>query len=150
MLPPRAPDPPFEAASDEDLPQIVLRTRLKAEAVRWSEDRQRRLQAGEQYGGELEQQRLDLVGRARALPRCLLWMCRSEFILEHASWYDYLSGSFDAVADVAELLGEMVAEPDRPEGLQEALCLSAEAQSALKVAVDTVNPGRPDWDQLRL
>src|SRR5437763_1574067 len=44
----------------------------------------------------------------------------------------------------------MVAEVDQPDMMPEALRLTAETQSALKVAVDSVNPGRPDWDQLRL
>ena len=149
------PQPPtrelaFEPASNEDLPQIAERTRLKADATRWAAERQRRLEAGEPYGGELEQRRLDLVAKARAIPRCLLWMCRQEFTAEYPSWYEDLSGSFDAVSDLSEMLAEMTAEPEQPEGFADALRLAAEAQSALKVAVESLNPGRPDWDQLRL
>jgi hypothetical protein len=135
---------------DEDLPIIETRCRLKAEAARWAGTRQKRLRGGADFFTEIEPHDRGLIARAKALPDCFLWMChRDAPVPSDLSLYDDLAGCFEASADAAAVLHGLVTQPLDEETLDQAIDLAAEAQSALRVAVATLDR-YVDNDQLKL
>ncbi len=137
--------------TDEDLPIIEARCRLKAEAARFAAARLVRLRDGDDSFADFEANYHDLIARAKALPDCFLWMCRSEdFRDADAKQFDDLAGCFDAAAHVLRLLQPLVSSPESDSGpVEQAILLCAEAQSAIWKAVANVSRLQ-DADQRKL
>ncbi len=134
--------------SNADLQAIENHCRLKAEGARWAATRQRRLNEGADYALEIEPADRDLVTRAKALEDCFLWMnhISAPTPADLGLWED-VAGCFDAVAMAISLLRQLVVDVEKNRGVfEQALDLAAEAQSALRAAVEAVE-GRPDSDQ---
>ena len=134
-----------------DLPLIENRCRLKAEGARWAATRQRRLSEGADYYLEIEPADRDIIARANALEGCFLWMNHPSAPRPYnlREWED-VAGCFDLIAIVISLLRQLVVDVEKNRGLFErALDLAAEAQSALRMAVEVVD-GKPDTDQDKL
>ncbi len=153
---PETPEPSYSryaATIDDELPLIRQRCLLKAEGARWVLERQQRLEAGADYRTEIAPEQYDLIGRAKALPDCYLWM------LHHhspppESWPRYveLASCFDAAAESVELLDKLLdREADTGETIDLApvMALLAEAQSALYSGIVAVNE-QGDTDQAKI
>jgi hypothetical protein len=138
-----------EWASDAELPAIEAHCRLKAEGLRWAVTRRRRLDEGADFRVEVAPRDRDLLDRARGLG-CYVWMNTPDFIVpKEPAGLEEVAGWFEAVADAVALIREMVPDVEANRAFFEpALDLLAEAQSALKVAIDNIG-GPRDADQYR-
>jgi hypothetical protein len=135
---------------DDELPIIVERCRLKAEGARWASTRRRRLKDGADFYTEIEPKDRDIIGRAKALPDCFLWMCHRDGPMPaDVSLYDNLAGCFEAGAAAVSSLRSVIEGDEGEEAFEHALDLVAEAQSAIRGAVAAME-GRPDGDQLKM
>jgi len=142
---------PAPTVTDEDLPTIATRCRLKAEGTRWAAARQAHLMAGAENDLDSEIQGRDLIARAKPLPDCFLWMChRDGPVTTNMVHYEELAGCFDAAAAAVSLLDKLLqAEDDDQDAFAGALDFAAEAQSALRSAVYRMD-GYTDSDQAKL
>lgn len=137
--------------SNADLQLIEARCRLKAEGARWAATRQRRINEGADYRLEIEPADRDIIARAKALEDCFLWMNHPSAPTPYdlKLWED-VAGCFDAAAMAISLLRQLVVDVEKNRGLfEQALDLAAEAQSALRMAVEVVD-AKPDPDQQKL
>jgi hypothetical protein len=137
--------------SDDDLPMIAERCRLKAEGARWAGRRQQLLQVGADYDSEIEPNDRDIIARAKMLPECFLWMChRDGPTPDDLSEYETLAGCFEGAAAAMTLLYTLLETPaEEREGFTEALELAAESQSALRVVITEMG-GNTDSDQYKI
>ncbi|MDX1961749.1 MAG: hypothetical protein SFX18_01270 [Pirellulales bacterium] len=131
-----------------ELSLIEARCRLKAEAARWAFTRQRLLGEGANYATDVEPKNREIIARAKELPNCFLWMCHSSAPApSNMSMYDEVAGCFEVVADGLALVQQLENGGETDEAaLELALDLLAEAQSALRVAIQVID-GPPDTDQ---
>lgn len=123
---------------------------VKARGARWAAKRRRRLAEGADFELEIEPLDRKLIEDARRLPDCFLWMNHySGPAPADLTLLEDLGGCFEANADALELAIFLINDPDAEEReLEDGLNLLAEAQSALRVAVEQVGYGR-DQDQYR-
>jgi hypothetical protein len=136
--------------SDEELPELAARFRLKAEGTRWAGLRQRMMKGKCDFVREIEPRDREMLERGKALTGCSLWMCtRSAPVPTDLARYDHLAGCFEAGASIAALLAEMSETSVREEEFEQALRLAAETQSALRVAVTGIGADS-DSDQQKL
>ncbi len=136
--------------SDDELPIIVERCRLKAEGARWAATRRHRLKEGADFYTEIEPKDRDIIGRAKSLPDCFLWMChRDGPAPADVTLYDILEGCFEAGAAAVSSLRSVIEGDESEQSFEHALDLVAEAQSAIRGAVASMD-GRPDGDQLKM
>lgn len=137
--------------SDADLSLIEQRCLLKAEGARWAATRQRLINEGASYALEIEPADRDIIARAGAVEDCFLWMNHSSAPRPHdlTQWED-VAGCFEAVAMVISVLRHLAVDVQKNQVLfEKAIDLAAEAQSALRMAVEVVD-GKPDNDQTSL
>ena len=137
--------------TDEDLPLIEARCRLKAEGARWARSRQERLRGGADFYTDIDPQDRAIISRAKQLPDCFLWMChRDGPTPPDLSLYDDLAGCFETAALSLSMLRNVLANDatDR-EALESALDLTAEAQSSIRGAISAMN-GDTDEDQFKI
>jgi hypothetical protein len=138
-------------AVESDLQPIEARCRLKAEGARWAASRQRSLRDGADYYTEVEPRDREIIGKAKALDDCFLWMSHSSAPIpaDLRLWED-VAGCFEAAAMAIALLRQVIENGEKYRGfLEKAIDLTAEAQSALRMAVEMVD-GKPDSDQNRI
>lgn len=137
--------------TDDDLPLVEARCRLKAEGAHWARTRQERLRAGADFYTEIDPQDRTIISRAKALPDCFLWMChRDGPTPPDLSLYDDLAGCFETAALSLSMLRNVLANaPDDREALETALDLTAEAQSSIRGAIGAMN-GDTDEDQFKI
>ena len=138
-------------AAESDLQLIEARCRLKAEGARWAAARQRSLRDGADYYTEIEPKDREIIGKAKSLEDCFLWMNHSSAPTpaDLRLWED-VAGCFEAAAMAVALLRQIIENGEKYRGfLEKALDLAAEAQSALRMAVEMVD-GKPDTDQNRM
>lgn len=142
-----SPQAPTHIADDE-LPLIAKRCRLKAQGSRWAAERMRLLADGADYRSDIDPRDSDIIERARALGQCFLWMCHADAPSpEDGRTWEVLAGCFDALADALDLVHKLLSAGDeRRDLLESAADLLAEAQSAVRIAVASVQ-SRPDADQ---
>ncbi len=136
---------------ENNLQLIEVRCRLKAEGARWAATRQRSIQDGSNYYMEIEPKDREIISKAKTLEDCFLWMNHSSAPIpaDLRLWED-VAGCFEAAAMATALLRQVIENGDEYRGfLEKALDLTAEAQSALRMAVEMVD-GRPDSDQNRM
>lgn len=136
--------------ADAELAQVVARCRLKAEGARWAATRRRRIAEGADFQAEVAPEDREILDRSRALLDCFLWMNSANFAVPaDLGLLETVAGCFDAVADATALILEMIGDIEAHRGpFEEALDVLAEAQSALRVAIDRVH-GPKDPDQFR-
>lgn len=137
--------------TNEDLPLIESRCRLKARGARWAAERRRRLNEGADYHSEIEPKDREIIELARALPDCFLWMNHpSGPAPANLATYEDVAGSFEAVASGIALVRELLEVQEGPrDGFEQALDLLAEAQSSLRSSVNVIDGGS-DSDQTRI
>ncbi len=133
--------------SDEDLPGVEARCRLKAEGIRWAVSRRRWIDEGSDFAFEVAPRDRDILDRARSAG-CFLWMNSPEFpVPDDPSPLEDAAGCFEAVADAVALVRGLLPNVERDRRFFEpALDLLAEAQSALRVAIERVDD-RKDPEQ---
>jgi hypothetical protein len=138
--------PRHSDVSDNDLSLIAERCRLKAEGARWAVERDELLRDGADFSFDVRPGDLDIIGRARELPNCFLWMNqpRSD-IWSHAEKYLLLADCFETLAECIEAILATTDMEDRTHFMA-AIDMMAEAQSALRTAVSRVE-SHPDSDQ---
>ncbi|HMF19897.1 MAG TPA: hypothetical protein VKE98_22015 [Gemmataceae bacterium] len=142
----RIPMAPWAPTTDADLPDVEARCRLKAEAVRWTMSRQHLLREGAKRS-DIEPRDQEIIKHAKQLPDCFLWMIYApEFSPTKLAFQGNLAGCFDTVANAVALLREIIVDLDGTnEVFERGLHVLAEAQSALRAAIDAV-PNGPAFD----
>jgi hypothetical protein len=134
----------------EELPLIEQRCRLKAEAARWAGARQRARQDEGGPAANRDDGYAALIGRAKELPDCYLWMCNPDIgAAADPGPYADLAGCYEAAGAAALAVHHVLQHPEAQDSLPPAMFLLAEAQSALKHAVAALDT-KPDFDQNRL
>lgn len=126
---------------------IATRARLKAAATRWAA-KQGGSASSLTWADDSETLR-DWQARARELPGCVLWMLppNAPPLAAQPQAAEHLALGFEVLAEAAELLEGWLHEADRRPHAHAVLQLAAEAQSALRVAVEDVG-GHRDSDQV--
>jgi hypothetical protein len=147
-----APPAPVEiraerGTTDDDLPGVEARCRLKAEGARWAAIREIRIAEGADRTFEISPRDHDLLDRARAA-NCYLWMNTPDFpVPADPAPLEDAAGCFEAVADAVALVRGLLPDVERHRRFFEpALDLLAEAQSALRVAIERLGD-RKDQEQ---
>ncbi len=131
-----------------DFATIESRCRLKAEAARWAAARRRLMADGASYDTQIDPKDRDIISRAKALPNCFLWMNHpSGPSPSNLALYEDVAAGFEALAEGVSLISQIRNEHilDQTE-FEAALDVLAEAQSALRVAIATID-GPMDSDQ---
>ncbi len=139
-------------ATDDELPLIEERCRLKADACRWSEQRRRLAMASPDFRAEVEPKDRDLIAHAKQIPDCFLWMSHptAPNPSDAAEWLG-LAGCFDALANAVGLMEKLLEENEEGSDVfQQAVDLLAEAQSAVRIAVVRMDGPPTDHDQARV
>ncbi|MFN8441532.1 MAG: hypothetical protein U0175_12210 [Caldilineaceae bacterium] len=138
----------------DDLLTLAERLRIKAEGARWAAERERLMIENVDYSAIIEPKDREIIFRARQLPDCFLWMChRDGPTAKNRDDYDTLAGCFDAAADIVLLIDRLEREPEGLQYLPKALAIAAEAQSALRIIVNSLDPrftSYTDPDQFKL
>ena len=149
---PRPPTPNSESISlngqapqnQIDFATISRRCALKAEATRWAAN-------PPPVGPERSAAVNALIERGRQLPDCYLWMLHSEdtILPYRPEEAEQLAQAFEVLAGSAALLERWLDGPRTKDqaGAKEVLQLASEAQSSLRVAVESLG-GRRDADQI--
>ncbi len=140
----------WRAVADDELVPIPSRCRLKAEACRWKLERRRLMEAGRRFSEEIEPRDKELINQAKQLPDCYLWMNWQEGPAVGATQvWDALADCFDVLAEAVLVLQEVAPYADEfPDLLKEALCLTAEAQSAVRTGARGVGyEDEPEQDR---
>lgn len=134
-----------------DLELVEARARLKAEGARWAGERRRLLAEGADHRTVIAPRDREIIARARELPECYLWMNNPHAPEpENLSRYEDLAGCFDTLALAANVLRRVVPAGASPSELvSHAMHLAAEAQSALRAAVASLD-AQPDPDQMKM
>lgn len=144
---PASPGPPPSTSEDDDLGAIAARCRAKAEAARGAAERQRLIREWHDSPAEDAAGDPATAAWAEALTDAFYWLS-AEATGETAdvALLDDVGGCFEAVAEGLLLLQKA---RDRRGGLEKALPLLAEAQSALRLAHRKLK-AREDPDQLEV
>ena len=137
--------------TDADLPFIEQRCRLKAEGTRWAVERQGLIRDGADLRLELEPRDREIIDRAKSLPDCFLWMnYQGGPAPEAPELMENLAGCFETLAHAVQVVRGIIEDADVPRHTFElALDLAAEAQSALRAAVNDVGVNT-DSDQQKV
>ena len=127
--------------TDNDLPMIETRCRLKRESLLWAIDRQALLAKRADYQTEISPVDRELIRRAKELPDCYLWMLSSQWRPpENVRLLEDLAECFENMAAATSLARRLLANDTRDRIVfEQALDLLAEAQSAVRMGVSQVN-----------
>lgn len=138
--------------TDDELPMIDARCRLKAAACEWAEQRRQLLAQNVDFRTEIEPRDRDLIWQAKQLPDCFLWMSHSTAPSPaDARAWKTLAACFRGMAHAIALIQRMLEDEDcSPELFERGVDLLAEAQSALRIAVTRVSGPPTDHDQARV
>jgi hypothetical protein len=131
---------------------IESRCRLKADASRWAAERKRLLNEGKDFRTEIEPRDRELIGLAKQLPDCFLWMSHPTAPNPNdvGQWH-VLAGCFDVLADAVALIRKILEDSEEPHDLfGQAVDLLAESQSALRIIVARLEGPPTDHDQARV
>jgi len=137
--------------AEPDLQLIEARCRLKAEGARWAGMRQESIRDGSDYYTEIEPRDREIISKAKALEDCFLWMNHSSApIPGDLGLWENVAGCFEATAMAVALVRQGIESGEQyREAFEKALDLAAEAQSALRRSVESVD-ARPDSDQQKV
>lgn len=135
------------ASTESEL--IEQRCRIKAEACSWAAQRIRLRQEGADFRTEIAPSDREILNKANAAQDCSLWMCRSSAPAPlNVSLYEVVGQCFDVLAEIVALALIVISElGDERHLLEETLYLLAEAQSALRAAIQQID-GPTDHDQI--
>jgi len=153
--PAEAPEPPYRkrwTAPDEiDLQLVERRCRLKAEGARWAAIRRRLISDAADYETEVAPKDRDIISRAKALPDCFLWMNHSTAPSpSNPKQYDEVAVCFETLADAIALVRKVQNDSELSQReFEQSLDLLAEAQSALRTAVERIDAST-DTDQAQV
>ena len=138
-------------SSDDDLPEIEARCRRKTEAARWAAERQRRAREGTDFPVEETPTDREVAEWAdRLSDRCHGMDAPDVSQPPDVSRLDDVGGCFEAVAEALSLArGALDDRRGHPKALERGLSLVAEAQSALRAAIQLLQ-APDDPDQLRV
>jgi len=127
--------------TDDDLPMIETRCRLKRESLLWAIDRQALLAKRADYQTEISPVDRELIRRAKELPDCYLWMLSSQWRPpENVRLLEDLAECFENMAAATSLARRLLSDEGRDRIVfEQALDLLAEAQSAVRMGVSQVN-----------
>ena len=138
-----APEP--SAEPEVDLRVVARRCRLKAQACRWAAERPRLLADDPATAAARHQ---DLIAQAKALPDCYLWMLAPYGpTLPDDDTIRALAGSYDALADAADLVAALESAHAGESLVEQGFQLLAEAQSAVRVGMGPGDRRFEDRDQ---
>ncbi len=150
--PPESPAPTYREEWDPrpevDLNLVERRCRMKAEGARWAATRRRLMADAVDYETRIAPRDQEVILAAKAVPDCFLWMNHSSAPTPaDLRLYDDLGDCFEALADAITLVRKVVDESDSyQEEFEQSLDLLAEAQSAVRAAIDLLD-GPTDTDQ---
>lgn len=151
--PPSVPAWQVQAVSRDELHWIETRCVLKAEATRWAVSRKDLMDRGADYEVVIQPKDREIIGKAKELPDCFLWMSHPSGPApgdSTAEAWDLLAETYDNVARACVLMQELYPHrEDDYEHFETALELAAESQSALRAAVRNVGLDVADTDQDR-
>lgn len=136
---------------EQDLPDLELvsrRCRLMAEACHWSIRRRRLLRENSLRDPEVSSKDEDIRTRAKAMTRYQLWMMDGSVALPDDAVMERFAANYTNLADAAEYVDRIwKAGNEDSEERDQAYGLLAEAQSALRVALDNDVDIRNELDQ---
>jgi hypothetical protein len=129
------------AIKDAQLPIIEARCRLKAEGARWAAARQRRLRDGSDFAAEIAPEDPEIAAWADQLLESFFWVGVANGTgPADITLLDDVGGCFEAIAAAIRLVVDSgISQKGR---LEQSLPLLAEAQSALRAAIQVLR--RPD------
>ena len=138
-------------SAESDLQLVESRCRLKAEGARWTANRQRKILEGASFCTEIDPMDREIIDKAKTLAGCFMWMNHpSAPVPTDLGLWDDVADCFESAAMAVALLRRVIEKADESRRfLEQVLDLTAEAQSALRMAVQLVD-GKPDNDQLSL
>jgi hypothetical protein len=138
-------------APEDDLSAIEARCRKKADAARWAAAHERWLQQGADLDDEGSSPDPEITRWADTLTNGFYWGNLSDPARPvDISMLDDLGGCFEAAAESLALVRGILDERRAtPRALEEVLSLVAEAQSALRAAIQSVS-APDDADQLQV
>ncbi len=156
-VPARSPAKPTVAkfagqdAFEDELAPIEARCRKKADAARWAATHERWLQQGADLEDETPSPDPEITRWADTLTNGLYWQDPSDPAqVVDVSVLEDLGGCFEAVAESLALVRGILDERRaNPRSLEDVLPLIAEAQSALRAAIQRIS-GPDDADQLQV
>ncbi len=135
-----------QSETEDELPDIARRCRLKATAARYAGERRQRMENGEDVHGEFAAGEEPLREEAAELPACRLWMLEQDTAAPESAYdYEQIARCYETLAEAAELIYALCEDRD-PQYFERALNLLAESQSAVRVASLKFG-GRTDADQ---
>lgn len=137
--------------TDADLPEIEARCRLKAEGARWVAACQRRIREGGGFQAEIAPEDREIVEWADRLTDCFCWTDPPDASQPaDISSLDDVAGCFETLAEAIALIRDLLNDLGGHRGrFEQALPLIAEAQSALRAAVQAIH-GPDDPQQLQV
>lgn len=140
----------WRKATHDDLATVETRCRLKADGARWAARRSRLMAEGANYETDIEPRDREIIAQAKATPNCYLWMCHpSGPSPRDLRKYDRVAVGFDNLAEILSLVRQIEEDATLYQNqFGRALDLLAEAQSALRVAIDQLD-GPGDSDQVQ-
>ena len=125
--------------AEGDLQLIEARCRLKVEAARWAGARQRSVRDGAEYQTEIAPRDREIISKAKALDGCFLWMSHSSApVPSDLRLWDDVAGCFEAAAIAGASCGNWSRTGGDRGFLEKAIDLTAEAQSALRIAIGKI------------
>lgn len=146
-----SPAPQAEAeAPVSDLTSLRTRCELKSEACQWAIQRFKLIQARADFATQIEPHDRKLRSKAKE-ERTFLWMAGEHLpTSENLQAWEVLAECYSVAAEACELLGSLEDSALPGPGYEEALAMTAEAQSMLRSAAHTVGWPRDDEQQLEL
>ncbi len=139
----------FQDLGDVDFVMVEQRLRLKADACRLCIERQSP-DADSDTEFKAPHQMDKMIARAKAMPNCFLWMFLREHRQPDSATLSRIADNYEAHADAVALMlriDKNAPETGRKDDETMAFHLLAEANSALRVALDDAWITKPDGDQ---
>jgi hypothetical protein len=152
VLRPRLPNEgvtlPAGITEEIDLQLVARRARVKAEAVRWATERRKRTKDGTWSREDVDAGYQALIGKAKALPDCYLWMLAPDRWLPEDAGMEQIAAAFDNLALAIEIELSVPAGGAADEDFRaDMLALIAECQSALRASLLDLSDPVEDRDQ---
>jgi len=145
---PAVPRETWEEEPEIDLALVEQRCRLKAESCRLFIDR--RAAAGDPVAEAPFIERMDeMIAQAKAMPNCFLWVFWRERTPPDDASLRTIAACYDALAETASLMRRVddLSDRLRDDDVLDAMQLLAEADSALRIALEPTWLTAPDQDQ---
>ena len=142
---------PSQRRPSDELVDLESRCRRKAAAAHWAAERLRRAREGNDFPVEQVPDDPEMAAWAERLMDSFYWLQSSAGTTPaDVAVVDHVGGCFEAVAGALALVRGILNEhPGRPKGLERSLPLVAEAQSALRSAIQRLGSAA-DPDQLEI